>query len=251
MKTVRWNVRLGLVLLLAASGAVPAAAQSGNITHWVSAAEFRPRSSNTTIEYDAGDRGYVHAGGSGDNTLWAPLDIPDGAKLTEMRVFFWDSHAAKNIEVKVTYYQDDDVPTTTDLYTVTSSGSSSAYRSQALTLSHTVDNYPTGVAPDQERLYVINVDMGINNNNIRLKGVRFWWQRQVSPAPANASFCDVPTNHTFFKEIEALYDAGVTSGCSDPCGVPPFRNFCPNDNLSRGQMAAFLSRALGLHWAAP
>ncbi len=38
--------------------------------------------------------------------------------------------------------------------------------------------------------------------------------------------------------------AGITGGC----GTAPLR-FCPNDNLTRGQMAVFMSQALGLHFS--
>jgi hypothetical protein len=43
---------------------------------------------------------------------------------------------------------------------------------------------------------------------------------------------------TFEDEIEKLAEAGVTQGCTDTL-------FCPNDPVTRGQMAAFLHRALG------
>ena len=45
----------------------------------------------------------------------------------------------------------------------------------------------------------------------------------------------------FEGAIDKLGTAGVTRGCN-----PPVNNqFCPNDNVTRGQMAAFLVRALG------
>lgn len=43
----------------------------------------------------------------------------------------------------------------------------------------------------------------------------------------------------FESDIEALAAAGITSGCGGT-------NFCPNQSVTRGQMAAFLVRALGL-----
>ena len=46
----------------------------------------------------------------------------------------------------------------------------------------------------------------------------------------------------FEADIEALASAGITRGCDPPNG---FR-FCPRDPVSRGEMAAFLDRALGL-----
>ena len=46
----------------------------------------------------------------------------------------------------------------------------------------------------------------------------------------------------FENAIDKLRVAGVTQGCN-----PPTNNkFCPNDNVTRGQMAAFLTRAVGL-----
>lgn len=56
-----------------------------------------------------------------------------------------------------------------------------------------------------------------------------------------ASFGDVPTGHPFFQFVEALADSGITAGCGSG-------NYCPDLPLTRGQMAVFLSKALGLHW---
>jgi hypothetical protein len=64
----------------------------------------------------------------------------------------------------------------------------------------------------------------------------------VRPAPAVATFVDVPTSHPFFQFIEALSAAGITGGCA------PGPSYCPNDPITRGQMAVFLSVALGLHF---
>jgi hypothetical protein len=71
--------------------------------------------------------------------------------------------------------------------------------------------------------------------------VEIWWRRVVSDPPATATFGDVPTSHPFFQFVEALSKSGVTAGCAGG-------NFCPDAPLTRGQMAVFLSKALGLHW---
>jgi hypothetical protein len=68
-----------------------------------------------------------------------------------------------------------------------------------------------------------------------------WWHRRVSDAPAVATFGDVPTSHPFFQFIEALAASGITGGCGGG-------NFCPDAPMTRGQMAAFLAKALGLHF---
>jgi hypothetical protein len=74
-------------------------------------------------------------------------------------------------------------------------------------------------------------------------GVEIFYRLQVSPAPATATFPnDVPIAHPFFRFVEALAAAGISGGCAQG-------SFCPNDPVTRGQMAVFLSTALGLHFA--
>jgi hypothetical protein len=57
---------------------------------------------------------------------------------------------------------------------------------------------------------------------------------------ASHQFTDVPTSNSFHADIDALADAGVTSGCAAG-------KYCPKDFVTREQMAAFLNRlgALG------
>jgi hypothetical protein len=67
------------------------------------------------------------------------------------------------------------------------------------------------------------------------------WRRTVSPAPSTATFSDVPTSSGVFRFVEALAASGITGGCGGG-------QFCPNQAVTRGQMAVFLATALGLHW---
>ncbi|HLT97474.1 MAG TPA: S-layer homology domain-containing protein [Acidimicrobiia bacterium] len=48
--------------------------------------------------------------------------------------------------------------------------------------------------------------------------------------------------HTFEADIAALATAGITKGCNPPENT----RFCPDDPVSREQMASFLARSLGL-----
>jgi hypothetical protein len=45
----------------------------------------------------------------------------------------------------------------------------------------------------------------------------------------------------FENDIDKLGTAGITKGCNPPTNT----RYCPNNNVTRGQMAAFLHRALG------
>jgi hypothetical protein len=54
-------------------------------------------------------------------------------------------------------------------------------------------------------------------------------------ALASHSFSDVPANHTFHTAIGQVAAAGITAGCGSG-------KYCPDEPVTRGQMAAFLSR---------
>ncbi|MCP4306715.1 MAG: transmembrane domain-containing protein [bacterium] len=64
----------------------------------------------------------------------------------------------------------------------------------------------------------------------------------AATAVAAPRFNDVAEDHLFYSDIEWLADAGITAGCNPPTNT----NFCPESNVTRGQMAAFLVRALDL-----
>jgi hypothetical protein len=58
-------------------------------------------------------------------------------------------------------------------------------------------------------------------------------------ATSGVRFSDVPAGHRFATAINRLATAEITSGCGNG-------RFCPDGLVTRGQMAAFLQRALGL-----
>lgn len=53
---------------------------------------------------------------------------------------------------------------------------------------------------------------------------------------ASHQFNDVPDSNIFHNDISWLANNGITTGCGDGT------NFCPEDNVTRQQMAAFLRR---------
>ena len=57
-------------------------------------------------------------------------------------------------------------------------------------------------------------------------------------AIAAGGFTDVDDDSVFKVDIEWLADAGVTKGCNPPTND----EFCPGDNVTREQMAAFMHR---------
>ena len=66
-----------------------------------------------------------------------------------------------------------------------------------------------------------------------------------TPPDAAGIFDDVAAADTFAPWIEELYKRGVTGGCSGgPPPAPIF--FCPENSVTRGQMAAFLTLTFNL-----
>ncbi len=53
--------------------------------------------------------------------------------------------------------------------------------------------------------------------------------------PATPYFTDVGINHPYFSWIQKMEQLGITSGCAPS-------SYCPNDPVTRGQMAVFLMR---------
>ncbi len=103
---------------------------------------------------------------------------------------------------------------------------------------------PIGYQNTQNVHKALAIQVELANNCVNwpaFSWVEIWWKRSVSPAPASASFNDVPTGDFGFQFVEALAASGITGGCGGG-------NYCPDNPVTRRQMAIFLAKALGLHW---
>ena len=101
--------------------------------------------------------------------------------------------------------------------------------------------FPSVLVDNFTKRYIVAVGNTTLDGTTAVSQVIIGYQLQVSPPPATATFADVPTDHPFFQYVEALAASGITGGCGGG-------NFCPNAPLTRGQMAVFLAKALGLQW---
>jgi hypothetical protein len=71
----------------------------------------------------------------------------------------------------------------------------------------------------------------------------------LAVAPVSAAFADLPPGGTFTDDdgnifegaIEAIAAEGITEGCNPPENTL----YCPDDFVTRGEMAVFLVRAMG------
>jgi len=91
--------------------------------------------------------------------------------------------------------------------------------------------------------YLVTSSTETTDGETSIGAVRVFYRLQVSPAPAQPTFNDVPPSDPAFQFIEALAASGITGGCGGG-------NYCPDSPVTRRQMAVFLSKALGLDWPA-
>ena len=76
-----------------------------------------------------------------------------------------------------------------------------------------------------------NTGSGIRNGTITVGGQTFTVYQGMG-------FSDVPLSNPFYNDIGKLSARNVTLGCGNG-------HFCPNDSVTRDQMAAFIMRSLG------
>ena len=194
---------------------------------------------DSSVTYNAGDADYFrYVTSSGGGSLVTGAVLPAGAVIdyiglgtcdtvgVSFTVLTWEVDAFgtfQPIGSLPSTAHDAGVPCQTD-YNPTALGYQVLYNSQ-----RTI------------QIEVAQSSLAPTDGSVRFSGVEIWWHRAVSPAPAVATFNDVPTDHPFFQYIEALAASGITGGCGSG-------NYCPDAPLTRGQMAVFLAKALGLHF---
>ena len=164
----------------------------------------------------------------------APLKLPAGALIESLEMNACDTSGGTEPVSGFLVVTDNlgNVLTTTD--TLTTSGSGCETPAENLTSKSIVVN--------PFYYYYLRADITSTlTYTVGLAGMVLEYKLQVSPAPATATFADVPTSFTYFRTIEALAASGITSGCGGG-------NFCPNQFVTRGEMSKFLANALGLYW---
>lgn len=209
---------------------LPAGTSNQHIVE-VHMSEFMPvDSSVTTQEVTIGGVGGLRETTAG-TALIAAVHLPSGAKIDQFELDACDA-SSTNVG-KVTLFDCPDISPcapVANVSTVVSTGCTFWFSPSGLGV--TVSNFTDS--------YTLRTDWP-NDPNLGLRGVKVYYSLQVSPAPLTATFLDVPTSSSQFRFVEALVAAGITAGCGSG-------NFCPTQPVTRGQMAVFLSVALGLNW---
>ena len=174
--------------------------------------------------------------GDGFNHLVSSVTLPGGARIVYIEFDACDTNASGQTAQLTTWNCDyrggcDSAP----MSTLTTTNGDGCTNYNDTSISYRIDNFLDQV--------LLDVTFGATDGTNTFAGVIIGYVLEVSPAPGTATFNDVPTNHPFFQYIEALAASGVTGGCS---AAPPL--YCPDNFVTRGQMAVFLSKLTGLSW---
>ncbi len=192
--------------------------------------------------------GYYHSRGT-NAAYQVPLDMPPGTEIQQVCLFVRDSSSTYQIGFGWNAYRMGD---STEGSGFTSFGTvfSGVAETPGDTVICVVPASPVQIRAfgdvdgdgDQEYNYHALYLTAGGDTNVRWGAAYVVWRRAMSPAPLTATFPnDVPTSHPFFRFVEALAASGITAGCGTG-------SFCPDQPLTRGQMAVFLTFGLGLYW---
>jgi S-layer family protein len=170
---------------------------------------------------------------TGNTTTCADLHFPTGARLAFITTFTNDTDASSDITYTLHDFQVVDSTHLTP-FSFTTNGAPGIQR--------ILRPINPAVIIEGTHAYVLCIAHGVGGATNQSAGATLWYQLQVSPSPATATFPnDVPTTHPFFRFVEAMAASGITGGCGAG-------SFCPDQAVTRGQLSVFLATALGLHF---
>ncbi len=210
---------------------------------WIDATRFGGRLNPTAPQLTYDVMHYYYApGASGNEGYFAPIELEPGVSVDGFTCVYNNSSVTHNVSGSFEKHY-------TDLSTTPPVRGGSLLASFSGTLNQGVASKFTSLPAAETIKYTDGVFL-LNSYHLRIDiaadtsfaGCFVWWTRQTSPAPATASFTDVPTGYWAFQYIEALKASGITAG------VTP-TTYEPESNVTRAQMAVFLAKALGLYWA--
>lgn len=227
MRGLRIITGLGLGILIAAASAGAQDTYGITATSYVTLGPQDLQPENAGISF-VRDYGLSTSAGN----FWATVHLPSGAVVTTIALDFCDDDGGMS-----PYFGYGILGRHSDEHGGGFKDSQAiAAGCTTLTLDTSASVVPT-IKNDENRL-VVEVAVA---SPVHINGFVIGYKLQVSPAPASATFADVPTSDFGFQYVEALVAAGVTGGC----GVG---KYCPDAFVTRRQMAIFIAKSLGLHW---
>jgi hypothetical protein len=255
---IAMRLRLAVLLVLAGGIGAPLAAQTPSsppLTFGTSAVSYIEipgiafAGTNSAVSYQQ-TAGYArYSTTCGGFCFFASLHLPAGARIVSLELDAVDTDGVSSVEGRLTECNRfggacTDHPAAgagpADCLLPGQICSGAAFAGGPT--PQVADLTPDAITVDnQNESYLLSGGGNSLSSTTAIGGMIVGYVLQVSPAPAVATFGDVPTSSPQFQFVEALVAAGITAGCGGG-------NYCPNNPVTRGQMAVFLAKALGLQW---
>jgi len=220
-----WGCLLAAGVMTADSSPAPrASGNSSEIILQLPALGFYGASDTTPLILGA--RFYLVGHGS---SLYMPVALPNGAQVTGIVLYYWDQDSGHAAHARL-------IRLTGSLHPEDSEYGSAVSGDDGYGAAGFVFDPPLTISNSNQYYVEVDLDAGVG-----FKAVDLRYHLQIGPPPGKATFGDVPPDYLYFRAIEALAGSGITSGCGAG-------NFCPDKNVTRGELAKFLAVGLGLHW---
>jgi len=198
---------------------------------WVPAADFVPNGNGPYYFHGA----YRYRASGSAATTVAPVRLPSGAHLYRAQLFYYDNSSMYYATATLYRYQYNNTSTLLD----SCSGSTSATPGYTACIM-----YPNVTIQNGDSVYQLRVQLTGVTSHLRFMGVRLYWKRQIRTGLSHP-FTDIGHLPQLWQDsIAALRASGITSGTTAT-------TYSPDANVTRGQMAVFFARALGLYWSPP
>jgi hypothetical protein len=201
----------------------------------INAAEFRPLvpSQEYQISFDLNLTAI-----SGFTFYMAPVRLPSGALITNLELTGCDDDNLENHQLVVVLARVLDPNGVQETMATVASGPGCSSWSETSIANPAVDN------PKYSYYVMVVFTSGIGpmyGPDLRFRAVRLYWNRQVTPLDGAADFSDVPLGNTYRQYVEAATASGILNECA-------VGRFCPDNPVTRAQLALALAKALGLKY---
>jgi hypothetical protein len=200
----------------------------------IGAMMFVPVASTEAYDFLSAPGYQIYSTVPGNAAFIAHPVLPSGALVTGVDFDVCDTSPSQEVQLQVLA----DNATGTGLQVLNSGQTTGTPGCAPVFVDLSASNF---VVDNAANTLMVDIILTTGDTTQSYAGATVHYILQVSAPPGTATFGDVPTGHPFFQYVEALNASGITAGCGNG-------NFCPDAPLTRGQMAVFLSKALGLQW---
>jgi hypothetical protein len=203
-----------------------------------------PEESLVKVEGGPDLRSTVYPFHQGNEQLFAPVELPDGAIVTGIALTYHILTEARvgAFEMSIEHFcEADHLPCNNDM------------RPQDGVLTpvnrppgeYRVTNMfsePRAPVDNANETYYLELRSSNWDRSMAFGSARIYYRLSAGRArPVSPTFSDVPPESAYFPFVEALAAAGVTGGCGGG-------NFCPTAFVTREQLAVMLASAVGIYY---